>query len=67
MQKPFSLLRETAINVADTIGATLDEPCSVSSEGYEFEQYAFVIHGGGVNFKLSVSADDIDQHFRDAP
>lgn len=67
MRKPFKLLREAAHEAADTIGAMLDETCTVSSEGYEFERYAFKLHCNGVNFELSISGDDIDQFFDGAP
>ena len=66
-RKPFALLREAAHEVADTIGASLDETCTISGEGYEFERYAFKMHCNGITFELSISGDDIDQYFRDAP
>ena len=65
MRKPFKLLRIAAVEVADTLGMVLDEPCSVASEGYEFERYAFGISCRAAHFTLSISADDIDEHFSD--
>ena len=65
MKHPFKTLREVAVNVAETIGDTLEEPCSLSSEGYEFDKYAFHLHCRGVDFELSISNDDLDEHFGD--
>ena len=73
MRKPFKLLREAAVEVAETLGVALDEDFTISSEGYEFERYEFTIRQLsipwplGIEFKLSISGDDIDAHFEGAP
>ena len=68
MRKSFKLVRSAAVEAAETLGMVLDEPFSVSSEGYEFERYSFHFRGGGgVKFELSISGDDIDQFFYGAP
>ncbi len=66
-RKPFALLREAAHEVAGMIGVWLDETCTISGEGYEFERYTFKMHCNGITLELSISGDDIDQYFRDAP
>ncbi len=65
MKHPFKTLREIAVNVGNTIGATLDEPCNLSRVGYKFDKFAFHFHCRGVDFELSISNDDIDKHFSD--
>lgn len=71
MKRPFKDLRETAVNVADAISCSLDESYSISNEQYMFERYEWTFTQLGVDngkvFTLSISGDDIDQHFRDAP
>ncbi len=66
-RKPFALLREAAHDIAQAMGVWMDETCTVSNEGYEFERYVFQMHCNGITFELSISGDDIDQYFRDAP
>ncbi len=65
MKHPFNTLRDIAVNVADTIGATVEEPCNLSTEGYELNKFAFHLHCRGVDFELSISNDDLDEHFSD--
>ncbi len=73
MRKSFKLVRSAAVEVAETLGVVLDEPFSVSSEHYEFERYEFVIrqisipYPLGIEFRLSISADDMDAHFEGLP
>jgi len=71
MKKPFSLLRTAAVEAADMYGLVLDESLYVHSEGYEFDRYVWTLTQSsefpGMNIEISVSGDDIDKFFREAP
>lgn len=73
-RKPFKLLKEAAHEVAETLGVSLDETFMVSGLRYEFEKFVFVISqisvpegNQAMTFKLEISGDDLDLHFRDLP
>ncbi len=67
MRKSFKQLREAAHEVAETIGMSFDETCTMSSEGYELDKYAFHLNCEGIDFELSVGGKDLDKFFRDMP
>lgn len=71
MKKPFKALREAATMVAEALGMGLDESYSMSDESYMFERYEWTIRELGVDngktFTLSISGDDLQDHFRELP
>jgi hypothetical protein len=69
-KRPFNDLRTAAIEVAETLGASFDESYTISCEQWLFERYEWTFIQSGDDskvFTLSISGDDIDKYFRDAP
>ncbi len=70
MKRPFQDLRDAAVNVAETLKDSLDEPYTISGEQWMFGRYEWTFTQSGDDgkvFTLSISTDDIDKHFRDLP
>ncbi len=67
MRRPFSLLREAAHDAADSIGITFETTCTVSREEWIFDGYVFTLHADGIDFRLEICGEDLDEHFKDLP